>query len=107
MNIILTTLKAEDSLFRVPLDRFDSMSDVFCTIYNLPSVDASGKLDCDDDHPVFLMDIKADDFLQFLRLLYPEFVNILTLTLMFFLLIRADGIVRMLTSKHMSKFPLA
>ena len=49
-------------------------------MYTLPSTLPSGEgpgprqPGSDDYHPIVLSGIKADDFLQFLRLLYPEFV---------------------------------
>lgn len=68
--------KAEDTLFRVPKDRFEKMSDVFRTMFTLPSgTDCQQVEGNDDDHPLVLEGVHADNFHQILRLLYPEYAS--------------------------------
>ena len=52
------------------------MSKAFSTLYTLPSGEPSQQPGRSDYGPIILSGIKADEFLQFLRLLYPEFVII-------------------------------
>lgn len=45
-------------------------------MFALPSGDNGQQDGDDDDHPLILEGVKADDFRQFLRLLYPEYVHL-------------------------------
>ncbi|KAH8117106.1 hypothetical protein DFH11DRAFT_1579276 [Phellopilus nigrolimitatus] len=64
--------KVEDCLFRVPREGFEEQSDVFKTMFTLPSGGAAELDGCSDDHPVLLEGISVDDFRTFLKVLYPR-----------------------------------
>lgn len=67
-------MQVENTLFRVPKDRLASNSDIFRTMFTLPSGDDCQQEGHDDHNPLILQGIKADEFHQFLRLLYPKYV---------------------------------
>ncbi|KAH8117107.1 hypothetical protein DFH11DRAFT_1152839 [Phellopilus nigrolimitatus] len=69
----LLVFKVEDCLFRVPQQGFESQSEVFKTMFTLPSGEDTEQDGCSDDRPLVLEGIKADDFRAFLKLLYPQF----------------------------------
>ncbi|KAI5122214.1 hypothetical protein M0805_002703 [Coniferiporia weirii] len=69
----LIVFKAEDTLFRVPRERFEEHSDVFHGMFTLPACgDAAVQEGYSDEHPLVLEGVKAKDFLAFLKLLYPQ-----------------------------------
>jgi len=67
----LVTFKVKDAHFRVPVEAFQTCSEVFRDMFALPQTAESPEGNSDDS-PIVLEGIKVDDFRALLRYLYPK-----------------------------------
>ncbi|KIK05795.1 hypothetical protein K443DRAFT_130215 [Laccaria amethystina LaAM-08-1] len=63
--------RVEGTLFKVPRRGFESGSEVFATMFTLPSVLGGAKEGQTAETPIILEGIKEDDFRSLLHLMYP------------------------------------
>ncbi|KAF5341054.1 hypothetical protein D9611_006151 [Ephemerocybe angulata] len=64
--------KVENSLFKVPRERFIAQSEVFSGMFQLVPGDGHESVEGgSDDNPIVLEGYKADDFIALLKALYP------------------------------------
>ncbi|EGN92772.1 hypothetical protein SERLA73DRAFT_116892 [Serpula lacrymans var. lacrymans S7.3] len=64
------TILVENALFKVPKYPFEQGSEVFRDMFQLPIAEGSLVDGCDDSHPLRLDQIKKEDFIQFLKVLF-------------------------------------
>jgi len=64
------TILVENSLFKVPRYPFEQGSEVFRDMFQLPVGEGSVVDGCDDSHPLRLDQIRKEDFIQFLKVLF-------------------------------------
>ncbi|KAJ7738096.1 hypothetical protein B0H14DRAFT_2407998, partial [Mycena olivaceomarginata] len=63
--------QVEDCLFNVPRYHFERSSEVFATMFTLPTGDGVHVEGQNDENPVVLEGIHSDDFQKLLEVLYP------------------------------------
>ncbi|KAF8216987.1 hypothetical protein K438DRAFT_2007695 [Mycena galopus ATCC 62051] len=75
------TLKVEDSIFNVPRYHFERTSEIFASMFTLPTVHGVHAEGQCDEKPVVLEGISSKDFQQLLKVLYPlDMPHILTVS---------------------------
>ncbi|KLO09626.1 hypothetical protein SCHPADRAFT_833766, partial [Schizopora paradoxa] len=62
----------QDVLFRVPVEPFETRSEVFRDMFSLPNGDEASKEGTSDDSPIVLEGVAVDDFRALLKFLYPK-----------------------------------
>ncbi|KAF7296051.1 hypothetical protein MKEN_01420200 [Mycena kentingensis (nom. inval.)] len=102
-------LLVEETLFKVPRHQFERRSEIFASIFTLPTPADTKVEGSDDACPMLLEGVAATDFRRFLKVLYPldaipaipnlskdEWISVLKLaTLWRFLEIRALALTRL------------
>ena len=64
-------VKVENTCFRVWRRNFEEGSSVFRDMFSLPSGESTAE-GSSQDNPIILENIKAEDFKQFLRVMFPR-----------------------------------
>ncbi|KLO09627.1 hypothetical protein SCHPADRAFT_558658 [Schizopora paradoxa] len=68
----LITFEVQDVLFRVPVEPFETRSEVFRDMFSLPSGNETPTEGTSDDSPIVLEGVVVEDFRALLKFLYPK-----------------------------------